>query len=64
MITREQTDAKIAEIREKDITEHTKQILIDEALTAEANQLEPGNVLAFMQALIFGIILVGFLAVI
>ena len=65
MITREQTDAKIAEIREADyIPEDIKQELIDEALTKEADQLEPGNVLAIVHAGVFGMILMGVLAVV
>ena len=65
MITREQTDAKIAEIREADyIPEDIKQEQIDEALTKEADQLEPGNVLAIVHAGVFGMILMGVLAVV
>jgi len=66
MMTREETDKKIAEIRENNpnITEANRQLLIDKLLTDEANQLEPGNNLAIVQASVFGILLVGVLAVV
>jgi hypothetical protein len=63
MITREQTDAKIAEIRDRDIPNKEQQELIDEALTIEANQLTHGNNIAIIQAAIFGMCLLGLLAV-
>jgi len=65
MITREETDAKIAEIRANDkLTDEVKQQMIDEALTREADQLEPGNVLAIVHAGVFGMLLIGLLSVV
>ena len=61
MITKEETDAKIETIRASDYSDILKQGLIDEALTAEADQLEPGHVLAIVQASVFGMLLVGVL---
>ena len=62
MRTREETDAYIAEVRTKDISDERKQVLIDEALTAECQPLEHENNVAIIQASIFGVILVGVLA--
>jgi len=65
MITREETDAQIAEIRASDhIADDAKQELIDEALTKEANQLETGHVLSIAQSFSFGMLLMGVLIVI
>jgi hypothetical protein len=44
--------------------ETEEQILIDEVLTAEADELEPGNVLAIVHAGVFGMILIGILSVV
>jgi hypothetical protein len=64
MITREQTDARIEQLRaNKNLTDDMRQGLIDEALTIEADQLTHGNNIAIIQAAIFGICLLGFLAV-
>lgn len=58
MITKEQTDARIEEIRANEhITDDVKQNLIDEALTREADQLTHGNNIAIVQAAVFGMIL-------
>jgi len=66
MITKEYTDAKIAEIRAMksiEMSRDLKQIRIDELLTEEADQLTRGNNIAIIQAVIFGMCLLGFLAV-
>jgi hypothetical protein len=64
MVTREQTDARIEELRaNKNLTDDIRQGLIDEALTIEADQLTHGNNMAIIHAFIFGMCLVGFLAV-
>ena len=64
MVTREETDAKIASIREhENWSDEDKQLLIDDELTREGEQVRAGHILATAQAVGFMILLIAELAI-